>query len=84
MLLFGRQDPGRVFPGKRMAGKMGRKSCTIFSLQVYKVEPKRDLLFVLGSVPGPTGSWLTIRDGLKKPFTKAAPPPFPTFIPKPG
>jgi len=78
------QDPGRVWPGKRMAGHMGNIHNTQFCLQLYKIDVKRNLLFVKGSVPGNTGGWLEIRDAVGKKFDPAKSPPFPTYFPKPG
>ena len=46
------QDPGRVFPGKRMAGHMGAVSSTVQNLQVERVDAERQLLLVRGAVPG--------------------------------
>jgi large subunit ribosomal protein L3 len=46
------QDPGRVFPGKRMAGHMGAVSSTVQNLQVERIDAERQLLLVRGAVPG--------------------------------
>jgi large subunit ribosomal protein L3 len=79
-----RQDPGRVFKNKKMAGRMGYTNHTTQNLVVYKVDPMKNLLFLKGAVPGPQGRYITIRDAVKKPFTAKQPPPFPTYISKPG
>lgn len=62
----GCQDPGRVFPGKKMAGRMGGRKRTAQNLIVHKVDTARDLVFVRGAVPGAQGSWLRITDAIKK------------------
>lgn len=59
------QDPGRVFPGKKMAGHMGSVVRTQQSLEVVRVDPQRNLLLVKGSVPGPKGADVMIRPALK-------------------
>jgi large subunit ribosomal protein L3 len=59
-----REDPGKVFKGKRMAGHMGHESVTIQNLVVHEVDG--DLLFVRGGVPGPEGSYVLIKDAVKK------------------
>jgi len=50
-----RQDPGRVFPGKKMAGHMGAVRRTQQNLEVVRVDPERNLLLIKGAVPGPRG-----------------------------
>ena len=54
------QCPGRLFPGKRLAGHMGDARRTVRNLEVVKVEPEPNLLYVKGGVPGPTGGLLYI------------------------
>src|SRR5215212_1246050 len=70
-----RQDPGRVFKNKKMAGHMGARNRTQQNLEVVRTDPVRGLLFVKGSVPGHKGSWLTISDAIKLPRHDAAPYP---------
>ncbi len=53
--------PGRVYPGKRMAGRLGGKNATIKNLQVLLVNPENNLLVVKGAVPGKTGNILSIK-----------------------
>lgn len=53
--------PGRIYPGKRMAGRYGGKPVTTRGLTVMKVDPERNLLVVKGSVPGKPGTLLDIR-----------------------
>lgn len=55
------QDPGRVFPGKKMAGHMGNVTRTQLRLEVVRVDAERNLLLVKGSVPGAKGSDVIIR-----------------------
>src|SRR5256885_8990080 len=70
-----RQDPGRVFKNKKMAGHMGARNRTQQNLEVVRTDPIRGLLFIKGSVPGHKGSWLTISDAIKLPRPDAAPYP---------
>jgi len=74
-----RQDPGKVWPGKKMAGRMGGKRRRTFNLQVMKINTEDEILFIRGSIPGPKGSWVEIRDSEAKPHR--LPPPFPTHTP---
>lgn len=77
-----RQDPGRVFKGKKMPGQMGGTTATIQCLRVYKVDPTRDVIYVQGAVPGKAGSFLRVTDSSpksKKPWSETFQPPFPTY-----
>ena len=62
-------SPGRVFPGKKMAGRMGGKETTVSNLKIIKVDTKENLLIVKGAVPGSIGSFVkvtpSIKDGAK-------------------
>ncbi|MEW4447614.1 50S ribosomal protein L3 [Qipengyuania sp. JC766] len=60
-----RQDPGRVFKGKKMAGHMGDRQRTQQNLEIVRTDADRGLLFVKGSVPGHKNSWLVVRDAVK-------------------
>jgi large subunit ribosomal protein L3 len=60
-----RQDPGRVFKNKKMAGHMGARNRTQQNLEVVRTDSARGLLFIKGSVPGHKGSWLTVQDAIK-------------------
>ena len=60
-----RQDPGKVFKNKKMAGHMGDKQRTQQNLVVVRVDDERGLIFVKGSVPGAKNSWMTIKDAVK-------------------
>ena len=68
------QDPGRVFKGKKMAGRMGGKRRTAQNLQVVKVDPSRDLLYLRGSVPGSSGNFVRIVDAVMGPMFPVEPP----------
>ena len=57
--------PGRVYPGKRMAGRMGGKKVTTRGLEILKIDTNHNLLVVKGSVPGKPGSLLNIRPARK-------------------
>ena len=52
--------PGRIYPGKRMAGRMGNEKVTIRKLEVVRVDPERNLLVIKGSVPGKPGALLNV------------------------
>ncbi len=70
-----RQDPGRVFKNKKMAGHMGARNRTQQNLEIVRTDPIRGLLFVKGSVPGHKGAWLTVSDAIKLPRHESAPYP---------
>ena len=70
-----RQDPGRVFPGKKMAGHLGDERVTTQNLKIVRVDAKRGLLFVRGAVPGAEGGWVEVRDAAKAALPKDAPKP---------
>jgi large subunit ribosomal protein L3 len=57
--------PGRVFRGTKMAGRMGAEKVTTLNLTVVEADPDRELLLVRGSVPGPKGGVVVIRDAIK-------------------
>ncbi|HEX4182766.1 MAG TPA: 50S ribosomal protein L3, partial [Caulobacteraceae bacterium] len=71
-----RQDPGRTFPGKKMAGHLGQERVTTLNLTVFRVDVERGLIMLRGAVPGSEGSYVRIRDAVKR----AAP----NDLPKPG
>jgi large subunit ribosomal protein L3 len=60
-----RQDPGKVFKNKKMAGHMGDKQRTQQNLEIVRTDATRGLLFVKGSVPGAKNGWLLVRDAVK-------------------
>ncbi|QDX82575.1 50S ribosomal protein L3 [Denitratisoma sp. DHT3] len=59
------QDPGRVFPGKRMAGHLGDVKCTTQNLEVVRVDEARQLLLVKGAVPGAKGGDVVVRPAVR-------------------
>lgn len=59
------QDPGRVFPGKRMTGHMGDGTVTVQNLEVIRIDERYSLLFIKGSVPGARGSKVFIKPTVK-------------------
>lgn len=59
------QSPGRVFPGKKMAGHMGNARRTVQNLEVVRVDPERNLILVKGAVPGHRGGRVVIRPAVK-------------------
>ena len=61
------QDPGRVFPGKRMAGHMGAAQRTVQNVEIIRIDAERQLLLIRGALPGSRGGGVTVR-----PTTRAA------------
>ena len=59
------QDPGRVFPGKRMAGHLGDETVTVQNLEIVRVDAERNLLLVKGAVPGAKGGDVIVRPAVK-------------------
>jgi large subunit ribosomal protein L3 len=59
------QDPGRVLPGKRMAGHLGNAKATVQNLEVVRVDAERQLLMIKGGVPGSKGSDVIVRPAVK-------------------
>lgn len=59
------QDPGRVFPGKRMSGHMGNVKRTIQNLEILRIDSERNLLMIKGSVPGSKGGNITVCSSIK-------------------
>jgi large subunit ribosomal protein L3 len=59
------QDPGRVFPGKKMAGHLGSVRRTVQKLQIVRIDPERGLLLIKGPVPGADGSDVLVRPSVK-------------------
>src|SRR5690606_1457542 len=70
-----RQDPGKVFKGKKMAGHLGNDRVTTQNLVVVRTDTERGLVMVRGAVPGHKGGWVLIRDAVKKELPKDAPKP---------
>jgi large subunit ribosomal protein L3 len=59
------QDPGRVFPGKKMSGHLGDETVTTQNLDVVRVDEVRQLLMIKGAVPGSNGGFVTVRPAVK-------------------
>ncbi|MDP2246573.1 MAG: 50S ribosomal protein L3 [Nitrosomonadales bacterium] len=59
------QDPGRVFPGKRMPGHLGAAKTTVQNLQIVRVDAERNLLLIKGAVPGSKGGDVMVRPAVK-------------------
>ncbi|MEZ5800250.1 MAG: 50S ribosomal protein L3 [Nitratireductor sp.] len=70
-----RQDPGRVFKNKKMAGHMGQTRVTTQNLQVVRTDTERGLILIRGAVPGSKGTWITVRDAVKHAIPANAPKP---------
>jgi large subunit ribosomal protein L3 len=71
----GRQDPGKTFKNKKMAGHLGVERVTTLNLKVVQTDVERGLILVEGAVPGAKGGWITVRDAVKKSLPKEAPKP---------
>ena len=59
------QDPGRVFPGKKMSGQLGSKRRTTQNLEVVRIDSKRNLILIKGAIPGSKGSDIEIKPAIK-------------------
>jgi large subunit ribosomal protein L3 len=70
-----RQDPGRTFPGKKMAGHLGQETVTTLNVTVWRIDTERGLILVKGSVPGTEGTFVKIRDAVKSALPAEAPKP---------
>jgi large subunit ribosomal protein L3 len=77
-----RQDPGRVFKNKKMAGHMGDRHRTQQNLEVVFTDAARGLIFIKGSVPGHKGTWLTVKDAVK--VARHADAPYPAGLLNPN
>jgi large subunit ribosomal protein L3 len=71
-----RQDPGKTFKNKKMAGHLGVERVTTQNLEVAAVDAEKGLLFVKGAVPGSVGGYVLVRDAVKR--ARHADAPFPT------
>ena len=74
------QDPGKVFKGKKMPGRMGGERTTVQNCQVFRVDPLRNLVYVQGQVPGHKGNFVLVRDSAKKTLAQQPPLPVPTLL----
>jgi large subunit ribosomal protein L3 len=70
-----RQDPGKVFKNKKMAGHLGQERVTTQSLEIVRVDAERGLVFVKGAVPGADNSWVEVRDAVRAQRPAEAPTP---------
>jgi large subunit ribosomal protein L3 len=70
-----RQDPGRTFKGKKMAGHLGQETVTTLNVTVWRVDTERGLILVKGAVPGTEGTFVKIRDAVKAALPADAPKP---------
>lgn len=77
------QDPGRVWKGKKMPGRMGSDRVTMQNLEVYKIDTQRNLVYIRGHVPGHAGNFVSIQDAVKGPKFPSE-PPFPTAMVEEG
>jgi large subunit ribosomal protein L3 len=75
-----RQDPGRVFKGKKMAGHMGTVRVTVQNLEVISVDDEKGLILVRGAVPGASNGLVLVKDSVKKGLPPSA--PFPAGVKK--
>ena len=66
------QDPGRVFPGKRMTGHLGDVTKTTQNLDVIRIDETRQLLLIKGAIPGSAGGFVTVRPAVKAKAAKGA------------
>jgi len=68
-----RQDPGRVFKNKKMAGHLGDERVTTLNLEVAAIDDEKGLLMVKGAIPGARGGWVLVRDAIKRRKARPAP-----------
>src|ERR1700744_402549 len=70
-----RQDPGKTFKNKKMAGHLGQENVTTLNLTVFRVDAERGLIMLKGAVPGTEGTYVKIRDAIKTAAPKGIPTP---------
>jgi large subunit ribosomal protein L3 len=70
-----RQDPGRTFPGKKMAGHLGVERVTTQNLKIIQTDADQGLIYVQGAVPGHEGAYVMVKDAVKRALPKEAPKP---------
>jgi large subunit ribosomal protein L3 len=79
------QDPGKVWRGKKMPGRMGGKTRTVQNLKVVKIDSLHNLIYIKGAIPGTDNQYVRVSDAIKKSwfgnvFPENAKIPFPTFL----
>ena len=72
------QDPGKVWKGKKMAGRMGGVRRTVQNCLVWRVDPERNLIYVKGQVTGHKGNFVYVRDAVRKLSHQQPPLPLPS------
>ena len=70
-----RQDPGKTFKGKKMAGHLGQETVTTLNVAIWRVDVERGLILIKGAVPGTEGTYVKIRDAIKSARPAEAPVP---------
>lgn len=70
-----RQDPGKTFKNKKMAGHLGAERVTVQNLKVVSVDEEQGLILLKGAVPGSEGGWILVRDAVKRPLPEGVPFP---------
>jgi large subunit ribosomal protein L3 len=70
-----RQDPGKTFKNKKMAGHLGQEAITTLNVTVFRVDAERGLIMLRGAVPGSEGSYVKIRDAIKRAAPAGVPTP---------
>jgi large subunit ribosomal protein L3 len=70
-----RQDPGKVFKNKKMAGQYGNDTTTTQNLKIVAVDEQDNLILVQGNVPGANGGWVLVTDAVKRPAHPDVPKP---------
>lgn len=73
-----RQDPGKTFKNKKMAGHLGNERVTTLNLKVVSVDEDRGLILIRGAVPGSEGGWVLVRDAVKRKLPDGV--PFPAAV----
>jgi large subunit ribosomal protein L3 len=73
-----RQDPGKTFKNKKMAGHLGQERVTTLNLSVARVDPDKNLIMVHGAVPGARGDYVLVRDAVKR--ARPADAPYPAAL----
>lgn len=72
--------PGKVWKGKKMAGRLGNVSATMMNQRVVRIDHEKSLLYIQGNVPGPIGGIVRIRDAVKKIDRQVWDLYYPTFV----